>query len=499
MAGPRLIQRRAPLTGCATTSTAAQPSERARDERRREQAQPRVLPARREDHPRDAEHRVGPLPLEVRHRVRAADDGRRRGRAVDHHDSERRQRKRDQRQDVPLRLSPHFLGEIRHQPPEILAALLEIRVLVVARARRREEDDVAGLRLRRGELDRAGDASPRDVRTAGGVERRRELVRRLADEVDRLDVRRKLARERREVLSFGASAEDEPQRRVVGRDTATRARVFVAMESLTQRTPLRSRTSSSRCGTPGNVRSASAIASSSIPAARAAAMAAAAFSRLCRPVSAAPPAADRRRRTRCLRARARAARPCAVPVRRCAASRRGSARTCRAGRGGPARGSAARRPRTRARARPRAGTTRARTRSRRPPARRPRERRADVPRHGDRPTCRAEDRAEQLRRRRLAVRARDADERTRREQAPAELDLGPHGDAALARRDDERTLSGDAGRLHEQVDAVAAAPRSSSLVAVDADDLVAARFERRGGRYARAREAVHERRVKRGS
>ena len=106
--GPKLTQRRAPLIGCATTSTAAQPSSAHDDERRRERAQPRVLPPRRDDHPGDAEHGVRSLPLEVRHRVRAADDGRRRRRAVDHHDSERRQRKRDERQDVPLRLSPHF-------------------------------------------------------------------------------------------------------------------------------------------------------------------------------------------------------------------------------------------------------------------------------------------------------------------------------------------------------------------------------------------------------
>ena len=61
------------------------------------------------------------------------------------------------------------------------------------------------------------------------------------------------------------------------------AAVFVAFESLTYRTPRSSRTSSSLCGTPGNVRSASAIASSSSPEARAASVAAAAFSRLCSP------------------------------------------------------------------------------------------------------------------------------------------------------------------------------------------------------------------------
>ena len=143
----------------------ADPAARAVDRVRRRRARPRTRSARTatsvgasgrrrvyfqrdsDEQPGDAEHAIRPLTLEVRHRVRAADDGRRRRGAVDHHDSERRQRKRDERQDVPLRLSPHLLGEVRHQPPELLAALLEVRVLVVARARRREQDDVAGPRL----------------------------------------------------------------------------------------------------------------------------------------------------------------------------------------------------------------------------------------------------------------------------------------------------------------------------------------------------------------
>src|SRR5918999_2088864 len=61
------------------------------------------------------------------------------------------------------------------------------------------------------------------------------------------------------------------------------AKVFVAIESLTNATPPTSPTGSSRCGTPGNVASASAIRSSSLPSTRAAATAAAAFARLCAP------------------------------------------------------------------------------------------------------------------------------------------------------------------------------------------------------------------------
>jgi hypothetical protein len=91
----------------------------------------------------------------------------------------------------------------------------------------------------------------------------------------------------------------------------------------------------------------------------------------------------------------------------------------------------------------------------------------------------AEDRAEQLARGRLAVRAGDADEPgPRRQQAVAELDLGPDRDAALARDRHERALAGDARALHEHVDAVEQA--QVELVAeraVDGDRLVAARAQ----------------------
>lgn len=78
---------------------------------------------------------------------------------------------------------------------------------------------------------------------------------------------------------------------------------FVALESLTKRTPPSSRTGSSRFGTPGNVRSASPIAPSGTPSARAAAVAAAAFARLCSPgmrgsAGSGSPAANSTRRAR---------------------------------------------------------------------------------------------------------------------------------------------------------------------------------------------------------
>jgi hypothetical protein len=58
---------------------------------------------------------------------------------------------------------------------------------------------------------------------------------------------------------------------------------FVALESFTYSTPFTEPTSSSRCGTPGNVRSAAATAPSGTPDAIAAAEAPIAFSRLCAP------------------------------------------------------------------------------------------------------------------------------------------------------------------------------------------------------------------------
>ena len=83
-----------------------------------------------------------------------------------------------------------------------------------------------------------------------------------------------------------------------------------------------------------------------------------------------------------------------------------------------------------------------------------------------------------------------------REQAPAELDLRPDGDAAPPRLDDERPLARHARVLDDELDAVQQ-PKVVLVaeLAVDSHDLVAARLERRRGRDARAREPVDERPV----
>ena len=113
---------------------------------------------------------------------------------------------------------------------------------------------------------------------------------------------------------------------------------------------------------------------------------------------------------------------------------------------------------------------------------------ADVPRGR-----RAEDRAEQLRRRRLAVRAGDADELDA-EQPEAELDLAPDGDPARPRDADEQLSAGHAGALHEHVDVV-----EQPGVAVVAErpvgphDLHPAPLEQGGGALPGARHPEHER------
>jgi hypothetical protein len=121
------------------------------------------------------------------------------------------------------------------------------------------------------------------------------------------------------------------------------------------------------------------------------------------------------------------------------------------------------------------------------------ERAADVPCDLDGLGGSAEHRTDELHRRRLAVRAGDADERVR-EQARAELDLAPDRDAARARGRRQGGVAGDAGALDEHVDAVE--HRGVGIVseaAIGDDDLHPALLERRLRRLARAGEPHDER------
>src|SRR5262249_23499924 len=108
---------------------------------------------------------------------------------------------------------------------------------------------------------------------------------------------------------------------------------------------------------------------------------------------------------------------------------------------------------------------------------------------------RPEDRSEQLRRRRLAVRAGNPDEpRVLRQQAPRDLDLRVDGYAALPRDRDERSLAGHAGALDENVDSVE--QFELELVAeraVDEYDVITLLVQTAGDGLAGAREPVHQR------
>jgi hypothetical protein len=132
---------------------------------------------------------------------------------------------------------------------------------------------------------------------------------------------------------------------------------------------------------------------------------------------------------------------------------------------------------------------------------------ADVARDRDRPPGRAEDRAEQLARGRLAVRSGDAEEGVAQE-AEAELDLAPDRYAAFAGGRRQGRLSRHAGALHEQVDSLqqpvllrpqvdfdtglGKPPGVESLGPVDGDGRHASARERQRGGLAGAREAEHE-------
>jgi hypothetical protein len=115
-----------------------------------------------------------------------------------------------------------------------------------------------------------------------------------------------------------------------------------------------------------------------------------------------------------------------------------------------------------------------------------RQRAADVAGDLDRAPRRAEDLAEQLRRRRLALRARDAEERARCEQPPAELDLAPDGDAELARVRDGRRLRRDSRALDDH----AHVPEHSLLGTEAHFDAGRRKPPRIGGRIAVVRDHV---------
>ena len=116
------------------------------------------------------------------------------------------------------------------------------------------------------------------------------------------------------------------------------------------------------------------------------------------------------------------------------------------------------------------------------------ERRADVAGHGHGQARLAVDVADELGRRRLAVRSRDGDELVGH-QAPGELDLAEHGDPALAGQGDDRRLGRHAGRLDDRARVLELDDAVASQLAIAAHRLLAAGAQQLHGREAGAREA----------
>src|SRR5205814_4094839 len=109
-----------------------------------------------------------------------------------------------------VRASPR---QVLHEPPEFLAALLEVAELVVAGAGGRQQDDIAGAGGLGGGGDRRGEVPAPHERGTGPAEGVCELLRRLADQVG---TAAELAGEVVEALALARSSENHVQRSVVG-------------------------------------------------------------------------------------------------------------------------------------------------------------------------------------------------------------------------------------------------------------------------------------------
>ncbi len=218
----------------------------------------------REQH--ETDEREDGLSLQVVRRVAGCDRRPSRAGAVHHHESEGDEAERDEDEqallDVRAAGAPASgavsrpCSQRRHQRAEALAALLEVRELVVARTGRREQDDLARARIGEGRAHGRLEVAAADERDALRRERVRDLSRRSRRSGRPAQRRRSRARAAR------ARAKGVPLRlppRITRRPGgyAPRPRSadsgFVAFESLTKRTPLTAPTGSRRCGTPGNV------------------------------------------------------------------------------------------------------------------------------------------------------------------------------------------------------------------------------------------------------
>ena len=103
--GPAVSQRFAPLISGAITSTAVQSPSAASTSGGARSAQPPVVEAGEEEHQGDAGESVDPLALEERDRIAVSERCGRRGRAVDHDESEGHEPERDEDEQTLLELT----------------------------------------------------------------------------------------------------------------------------------------------------------------------------------------------------------------------------------------------------------------------------------------------------------------------------------------------------------------------------------------------------------
>ena len=103
--GPTRNQRRAPLIGGATTSTAIQSTNEPDEQDRRERAQPVVVEPRGQREQDESGERVRALLDEERHRVAGAERRRGGGGAEDHHETEGDEPERDEDEQTLLELA----------------------------------------------------------------------------------------------------------------------------------------------------------------------------------------------------------------------------------------------------------------------------------------------------------------------------------------------------------------------------------------------------------
>src|SRR5262249_6866392 len=257
--------------------------DRRQDKRRREHAKSPVVETCRDHHQTDADQRVNTLLLEVRHRIRSCERCGCRGRAVDHHEPERDEAERDEDEQATLeRLSLHRSASTsrRNVSPRSSKSRNWSKLAHAGDSRTTSpgsaSPEACATAVARSPARRCSrSARPSDPASSSDASPIRWIERTVSGSVEASSSNDSPFSEPPRIRCSGASPYAAIPRRA--------AAVFVAFESFTYLMRRISATSSSRCSTPRNVRNASPIASSQMPAARAAAVAAAAFSRLWTP------------------------------------------------------------------------------------------------------------------------------------------------------------------------------------------------------------------------